>query len=343
MSTTAKHIHKHPFLSRAGFTLIELLVVISIISLLIAILLPALARARQAAQRVACLSDRRTNGLEVFLYANDQNDRVPSATANRDDGGYDGKDPSDQIHWHGATNSASPTSHHGPQAAQTHEGTAAGTVFALGTLIRTGYVNSPKTLYCPTFDRTGNAPTGQYAGNAIALDQDSAAWERMTGGATNIALRFRTYLGITHQFWSNHSGPQTINGSVYNSVYDSEPRITIEWVSRHWQRTDVEVSPIFITCAQYSFFNHGAAVGGDALPTRFGISHLGEGSNSVFFDGSARWISVDEVKQAGWLAHGSTPFAFADDAPWVYMLNRFGTHTNGSDNFVRWARIVAAP
>ncbi len=52
-----------------GFTLIELLVVISIISLLIALLLPALALARQTAQRIACASQMRQNGINHLMYA----------------------------------------------------------------------------------------------------------------------------------------------------------------------------------------------------------------------------------------------------------------------------------
>lgn len=60
-----------------GFTLIELLVVISIIALLIAILLPALNGARDAAKRVACLSNVRQINTAFFVYANDSKDYLP--------------------------------------------------------------------------------------------------------------------------------------------------------------------------------------------------------------------------------------------------------------------------
>lgn len=66
--------------AKDGFTLVELLVVIGIIAVLIAMLLPALQKAREAANRTNCLSNLRQLGITVRMYAVQNNDYAPIGT-----------------------------------------------------------------------------------------------------------------------------------------------------------------------------------------------------------------------------------------------------------------------
>jgi prepilin-type N-terminal cleavage/methylation domain-containing protein len=63
---------------RKGFTLIELLVVIAIIAILAAMLLPALAKAKAKAKTTACVSNNKQIALAFMMYADDNNDYLPS-------------------------------------------------------------------------------------------------------------------------------------------------------------------------------------------------------------------------------------------------------------------------
>ena len=120
---------------RAGFTLIELLVVIAIIAILAALLLPALAKAKQKAQAVQCMNNSKQLVTAWVMYANDNRDSL----AINDDGFH--SDPRFPIPWCGGTVDWNPTPNNTNTIYLNDERFA-----LLGTYV----ANNFKIFWCPT-------------------------------------------------------------------------------------------------------------------------------------------------------------------------------------------------
>jgi prepilin-type N-terminal cleavage/methylation domain-containing protein len=129
LEVVLRNLVQKKFGRQNAFTLVELLVVIGIIALLIAILLPALSRARENAKNAQCLSNLRQLGMVYQFYANDYKDQIPI--------GYVDGSP-----W---------TGYYICQSASTYP--------LMGCLFQGNYLTSPQAFYCPS----QNDPRWQYA------------------------------------------------------------------------------------------------------------------------------------------------------------------------------------
>jgi prepilin-type N-terminal cleavage/methylation domain-containing protein len=121
-----------------GFTLVELLVVIAIIAVLAALLLPALASAKERSKGAACLANLQQMGLAFRAYADDSAGKIP----------YGPQAPAFTSPFDLYPSTGAPTS-------LVSLGT--GAPVGLGLLLQNYIANQPKVLFCPSSDQPADA------------------------------------------------------------------------------------------------------------------------------------------------------------------------------------------
>jgi len=149
---------------RRAFTLIELMVVIAIVAILMALVLPALASAREKGKRAVCLSNLRQTGIAIQGYANDNEGMIP----------YGPKAPPFTSPANFYPSTGAPTSLISLQS---------GAPVGLGLLLSQHLSDQPKVLFCPGTDQVVDTDAELAK---VGLSQAQCSYYYRHGGNTQL-------------------------------------------------------------------------------------------------------------------------------------------------------------
>lgn len=262
---------------RSAFTLIELLVVVAIIALLISILLPSLARARELSRRSVCAANLKGMGTGFYTYANENNDIWPIA-----DGATATTEGVSVITYAGNMMGSKRGSNADITAGETFGyptpgETAISNSRNLWTLIRL-QISSPKSFVCPSTDDGPNDEDTPQAywdfgrGNATSARADATmsatAWKQCSYGyQVPYGLRGRPSSDRDQRMpMAADKGPYSgkLDGGKTDEPNPRDPNLPVDASPEQWKR--------------WNSWNHG------------GVDQ-GEGQNVLFAGAHVEWVS----------------------------------------------------
>lgn len=199
-------IHQQSSITNSrGFTLIELLVVIAVIAVLMAILMPALNRAREQGQRSACLGNLKNLTLAWIMYADDNDDKI----VNGDSGEY-GMESTNGPYWVRRDYETSMTEYNKTQAIMN------GALYS--------YAKTVKVYKCPNVTRKAADYYGQISPPvrtyAIADSMNCKGWSQMS--TTPLKRRLQIKNSANRMVFVDDGGtaPSAMGGwTVYNNQW----------------------------------------------------------------------------------------------------------------------------
>jgi hypothetical protein len=173
-------------------------------------------------------------------------------------------------------------------------------VFPIGTMTRQGYVGSPKNLWCADFARElwlRDYRSGRRVVNGRVFfydfQENRDIWQRYTSGLPSFGGTWHAFSGISHFFMNFELRRRPSERYPDRFHPQRKMDLTLAWIANNWDNDDHNTpygnaSPILISCATASQGH---------IDDGVGYGHDRKGVNAVFFDGSARWIPLEEIQR----------------------------------------------